>query len=144
VRLPKDESDDIGLNLTSMIDVVFLLLIFFLVATRLEEEEKLVSINLAEVLKAQPVAMGAQEIIVNITKEGRFNLYGEDCDERQLVSLLHEAALKNPGNQRVQIRADQDVPFKFPLAVIGICKQEQMEYSCTVLETGSMQVTAAH
>ena len=46
----------IEINLTALIDVVFLLLIFFLVATRFDEQEKLISIRLAEILQAQPVA----------------------------------------------------------------------------------------
>jgi hypothetical protein len=27
------------------------------------------------------------------------------------------------------------VRFKYPLTVIGICKQEKLPYSCTVIET---------
>jgi biopolymer transport protein ExbD len=114
--------------------VVFLLLIFFQVATRFDEEEKLVSINLAEILQAQPLVGGTQELVVNITKEGRFNIAGQDYDEAQMIAILHEAAVRNPGNQRVQIRADQEVQFRYPLTVIGVCKQEALEYSCTVLQ----------
>lgn len=133
MRMPAAERED-ELNLTSMIDVVFLLLIFFLVATRFDEEEKLVSINLAEILQAQPLTAGAKELVVNITKEGTFNVAGKDYSEEQIGTILHEAAIRNPGNQRVQIRADQEVQFKFPLTVIGLCKREDMSYSCTVLQ----------
>ena len=133
MRMPAADQEG-ELNLTSMIVVVFLLLIFFLVATRFDEEEKLVSINLAEVLQAQPIAAGAQEVVVNITRDGTFNVAGRDYSEEQIVAILHEAAIRNPGNQRVQIRADQEVQFRFPLTVIGICKREEMPYSCTVLQ----------
>jgi biopolymer transport protein ExbD len=133
MRMPDAERED-ELNLTSMIDVVFLLLIFFLVATRFDEEEKLVSINLAEILQAQPLSSGGKEIVVNIMKEGGFNIAGKDYSEEQIGAILHEAAIRNPGGQRVQIRADQEVPFKFPLTVIGMCKREEMPYSCTVLQ----------
>jgi biopolymer transport protein ExbD len=134
MRMPSAERED-ELNLTSMIDVVFLLLIFFLVATRFDEEEKLVSINLADILQAQPLTAGAKELVVNITKEGTFNVAGKDYSEEQLIAILHEAAIRNPGNQRVQIRADQEVQFRYPLTVIGVCKREDMPYSCTVLQT---------
>lgn len=133
MKIPDSERDE-EMNLTPMIDVVFLLLIFFLVATRFDEEEKLVSINLAEVLQAQPIAAGAQEVVVNITRDGTFNVAGKDYSEEQIGFILHEAAIRNPGNQRVQIRADQEVQFRFPLTVIGICKREEMPYSCTVLQ----------
>lgn len=133
MKIPDSERDE-EMNLTPMIDVVFLLLIFFLVATRFDEQEKLVSINLAEILQAQPLAGGGQELVVNVTKDGTFNVAGKDYSEEQLVVILHEAALRNPGNQRVQIRADQTVQFKYPLTVIGICKKEELPYSCTVLQ----------
>jgi biopolymer transport protein ExbD len=133
MKLPFADSDE-GLNLTPMIDVVFLLLIFFLVATRFDEEEKLVSINLAEILQAQPIVSGTQEIVVNITKNGTFNIAGKDYSEEQMIAILREASVKNPGNQRVQIRADEEVQFRYPLTVIGVCMREQMEYSCTVLQ----------
>jgi biopolymer transport protein ExbD len=133
MKMPITDADE-GLNLTPMIDVVFLLLIFFLVATRFDEEEKLVSINLAEILQAQPIVSGTQEIVVNITKAGAYDVAGQQYNEEQLIAILHEAAVRNPGNQRVQIRADQEVQFRYPLTVIGICKREEMEYSCTVLQ----------
>ena len=133
MKMPAAERDD-ELNLTPMIDVVFLLLIFFLVATRFDDEEKLVSINLAEILQAQPLVSGVQELVINITKGGAFNVGGKDYTEEQLGAILHEAVVRNPGNQRVQIRADQDVPFRFPLTVIGMCKKEEIQYACTVLE----------
>lgn len=143
MRLPAYEEED-TLQMTSMIDVVFLLLIFFLVATRLDDEaerEKLISVNLAEVLQAQPLAVGGKEILVNITREGQFVVAGEECSEAKLTALLQEASVRNPGNQRVQIRADQDVLYKFPLTVMGICNLHQIEYSCTVLQRGDVAMS---
>ena len=117
-----------------MTDIIFLLLIFFLVATRFDQQEKLVSIRLAEVLQANPVAMGPKELVVNIDKDGKYVVINETLSELQLIDPLHNVSIKNPGRQKVQIRADQDVQFKYPLTVIGICKQEDLEYSCTVLQ----------
>lgn len=133
MKLPAFEEDEESLQMTSMIDVVFLLLIFFLVATKLEEEERLVSINLAEIFQAQPLAVGVEELIVNVTKEGKYNVAGTEYGEDQLIAILHEARARNP-HRRVQVRADELVQFKFPLTVIGICKKAELEYTCTVLE----------
>ena len=133
MKLPLAETEE-GLNLTPLIDVVFLLLIFFLVATRINEEERELTINVPDVLQAQPLSMGSQEIVVNVTKEGKYRILGHDYAEAQVVALLHEAFVKNPGGQKVQIRADENVPFKFPIAVAGICKQEGLEYTCSVLQ----------
>ena len=53
MRLPEDTSDSDGPNLTPVIDVVFLLLIFFLVATRYDQEERELEVDLPEVTEAQ-------------------------------------------------------------------------------------------
>ena len=58
MKLPFEEPEGKGHSLTPLIDVVFLLLIFFLVATRFTQEEMDLSIRLAEVFKARPMAAG--------------------------------------------------------------------------------------
>ena len=66
------------------------------------------------------------------TKE-QYLIEDEKVTERNLIRLLEIVAAKSP-NTRVQVRADQDVQFKYPLTVIGICKENELSYSCTVLE----------
>ena len=66
-----ESSGDDAPNLTPMIDVVFLLLIFFLVAARFDEQERELPANLPQVVSAEPLAM-TTDLIVNITKGGKF------------------------------------------------------------------------
>jgi biopolymer transport protein ExbD len=73
-------------------------------------------------------------VIVNVTRDGEFVVYDRTLDEAGLITLLHRMAVENPGMQTVQIRADRDVRFKYPLTVIGICKEEDITYYCTVLQ----------
>jgi biopolymer transport protein ExbD len=133
MRLPPAEHESEGPNLTPVIDVVFLLLIFFLVATKFDQQERLVSINLAEIFKPEPMAVGTKEVIVNITKEGRYYIGNEPLSEVNLADVLHGVAINNPGKRNIQIRADKEVQFKHPLTVMGICKIEDLEYRCTVM-----------
>ena len=128
MRLPPPEADPEGPNLTPVIDVVFLLLIFFLVATRFDQEEREISTRLAEVAKAQPLSMPPDEVIVNITDKGEYVVVGETLDEAALAGFLHDLAISNPGTQTVQIRADKRVPFAFPARVMGICEEERIEH----------------
>ena len=115
--------------------MVFLLLIFFLVATRFDREEREISTRLAEVLQAQPMAMGRpDEVVVNIDAEGTFTVIGQTLSEEQLNDLLHTMAIKNPGTQTVNIRADRDVKFLYPATVMGLCEREKIEHYCTVLQ----------
>ena len=133
MRLQPNNNDTGGPNLTPVIDVVFLLLIFFLVATRLKQEELSAHINLAEIMEARPLAAGVPELIVNIDSEGTYIISGKEFDEPSLAARIHAEWKENP-QRRVQIRADQDVKFKYPLVVIGMCKDDGIEYSCTVLK----------
>ena len=133
MRLQPNNNESDGPNLTPVIDVVFLLLIFFLVATRLKQEELSADINLAPIKQAQPLAAGVQDLIVNIDKDGKYVISGKEFDEPSLAARIHAEWKANP-HQRVQIRADQDVKFLYTLTVIGMCREDDIEYTCTVLE----------
>ncbi len=68
--MPSAEESTDGPNLTPVIDMVFLLLIFFLCATQFNQEERELEAVLPEVVQAQPLTMPPQELIVNFTREG--------------------------------------------------------------------------
>ncbi len=134
MRLPEEESESWLPNLTPLIDVVFLLLIFFLVATRFDQQEREISTKLAEVLEARPVAMGPNEVVVNVTEQGDYIVVEQKLTEDMLANMLHTMAIKNPGNQKVQIRADQNARFIYPATVMGICEREKIDHYVTVLQ----------
>jgi biopolymer transport protein ExbD len=132
MKLPASDDDGGGLNMTPIIDIVFLLLIYFLIAPRFDEEERELPTQLAEVAQAQPLASPPNEVIVNVSERGEFIVIGEKLSEKQLGAFLHALALKNPGTQRVQIRVDKRVPFEYPARVMGLCAQEKIEQYFTL------------
>jgi biopolymer transport protein ExbD len=131
MKLPAVDENSEGPNLTPMIDVLFLLLIFFIVATQFAEDEKELETQLAEVAEAQPLSSPPQEIVVNVMQDGEYRVAGETLSEAQLQQLLHDQSIANP-HQSVQIRADERTPFKYPARVMGICQQEQIKQRCSV------------
>lgn len=132
MRLPEPENENDGPNLTPIIDVVFLLLIFFLVATQFAQKEREVSTRLPQVVEARPLAGGSRQVIVNISETGEFRVVAKTFSAAQLADLLHSESVKNPGLQTVLIRADERVAFKFPAQVMGFCERENMKYTCAV------------
>ena len=56
--------------MTPLIDVVFLLLIFFLVASRLSQEDRELDVPLPTAANAMPMTSEAQELVVNIDDQG--------------------------------------------------------------------------
>ncbi|MDZ7617582.1 MAG: biopolymer transporter ExbD, partial [Patescibacteria group bacterium] len=93
------------LSLTPLIDIVFLLLIFFLVATRFSEEERELDVLLPEASEAQPLTSKPRELFINIDESGRYYVTGKVVAIGELQQLLHAAYVNNPGRASVVIRA---------------------------------------
>ncbi|HEV3344513.1 MAG TPA: biopolymer transporter ExbD [Pirellulales bacterium] len=123
MRLPESDAELDGPNMTPVIDMVFLLLIFFLCATRFDQEERELTANLPEVVQAEPLSMPPQEIVVNVTREGQYVVMQQTLTEEQLAALLGEASLKNPGTQAVLIRGDAEAAWRAGVRVMGLCNR---------------------
>lgn len=97
-----------ALNLTPLIDVVFLLLIFFMVTTTFSRETRL----LVSLPTAQGVKQGVQESIeVLVTREGRFAVNGRQLVNAKTASLVRALELESGGDTALTIVlvADADV-----------------------------------
>ena len=139
MRLPVNELEFEGINMIPLIDVFLVLLIFFLVATRLGQDEREISIRLAQVSRAQPLATPPREVVVNVTDNGEYVVIGQTLDEPALAGFLHDLSIKNPGMQSVQIRVDDRVPFRYPARVMGLCEMEKLGHYCTVMEEDAIR-----
>ena len=132
MRLPEESVEDAGPDLTPVIDVVFLLLIFFLVATEYHQEERELDVVLPEVAQAQPLAM-TKELIVNITKAGVFKVAGRDYNEQQLYQIIREAKQNNP-QMTALIRGDGESALRHAVRVMGMCNEVEMRYRIAALQ----------
>ena len=92
-----------GINMTPMIDCVFLLLIFFLVATEFEEDERSIPVKLPQASEAMPLTARPKEITVNVDQQGKFFISRNELSEQQLLGALLSAFANNPGRQSVII-----------------------------------------
>jgi biopolymer transport protein ExbD len=125
MRLPPSEQDLGVPNMMPLIDVVFLLLIFFLMASRFEQEERELKVTLPEVAEAQPLAM-TQELVVNITPEGKYLVARQQYSEEQLAGLLVQMRRNNP-QQSVLIRGDGRAAWKHGVRVMGLCNKAKID-----------------
>ena len=123
------------LSLTPLIDVVFLLLIFFLVTSEFEEEERRLDIVLPSATSAVPMISKPREIVVDIDESGSIFLSGQATDLGELQRLLRIAAANNPTNQTVVIRADRSTSFQPVVSVMDVCNRAGVsDYSVTTQE----------
>jgi biopolymer transport protein ExbD len=126
------------LSLTPLIDVVFLLLIFFLVTSEFEDEERRLDIVLPNATSAVPMTGQPREIIIDITADGSIFMRGEATTLAQLEQLLRAAVANNPTNQKAVIRADKDTQFQPVVSVMDICNKTGVsDYSVTTQEPPS-------
>lgn len=106
--LPLDEP---SINLTSMLDVVMLLIIFFMLSTQFAEEERQYDIQLPTVADAAALTGQPDEIVVNIREDGQITIRNELCTLAELETLLIEARERFPG-QSVVVRGDGRIPYQ--------------------------------
>lgn len=105
------EDEDPGLNLTPMIDVVFLLLIFFMLATTFMDPEKDVNLDLPSTSDGGSSSDEIEEIIVNVMVDGSFIVNGEVMDENGMLAKMSQASAQDPETQ-VTIRGDRQTAYE--------------------------------
>ena len=132
----KQGRDLAALSMTPLIDVVFLLLIFFLVATRFEQEDRALDVVLPSASEAQPMTVQPEELFVNIAEDGRIFVGGKVLGEEELLRLLEQTAVNRVG-QSVIIRADERVQFSYVALVMNLCNQAGI-YDYTVATKGDV------
>jgi len=114
------------LSLTPLIDIVFLLLIFFLVATRFAEEEREMDVQLPDASEAQPLTSKPRELFINIDEKGRYYVTGKILTLPALESVLKQARNNNPGRASVVIRADKRVTWQYVVSAMNACNKARI------------------
>ncbi len=112
-----------SLSMTPLIDIVFLLLIFFLVTTRFSEEDHELEVMLPTASEAKPLIVKPKEIFINIDEQGAYFVGTQKFELADMESMLSEADLNNPTGQTVIIRADKRVQWDAVVAAINACQR---------------------
>ncbi|MBU0716938.1 MAG: biopolymer transporter ExbD [Planctomycetes bacterium] len=130
----KEQTSILAIELTPLIDVVFLLLIFFLVATTLHQEEREMQIALPFASSSAPISTMLRELIINVDADGQIILAGQPISEDRLRDTVNEAVAANP-EQKVTVRGDRGTAYANVVQVLDICKGAgiQEPYLDTVL-----------
>ncbi len=113
------------LDITPLIDIVFLLLIFFMVMTRFDVEDYKLDVVLPSASEAQPLISQPRELFINISETGDYFVRGEQMTIRQIEQLLEQTAADNPA-ANVIIRADKDSRLEFSVQVMNACNKARI------------------
>ena len=120
-----------ALSLMPLLDVVFLLLIFFLVATRFAEEDREMELPLPDASEAMPLTVAPKEVFINIDSEGRFFVGGKEVEAAELEQILLRSAANNP-HQAAIIRADKNVTFQQVVTAGNLCKRAGVTFMANI------------
>jgi biopolymer transport protein ExbD len=121
IRVKDTSRDTASIELTPLIDMVFLLLIFFLVATTFQQTEREMQIALPASSTAGPISTALRELIVNVDAQGQIIVSGTTVTPEDLKSIVEGAVARNP-EQKVTIRGDRDARYSSIVSVLDICK----------------------
>ena len=120
MRFPRRESQELNINLTPLIDVVFLLLIFFMVSTTFTRETQL-EVNLPQAANSSQ-ANQQESVEITITAEGEYRVNGEALINTQ-ARTLRMALTKVAGEDRdkpLQISADASSPHQSVVTAMDV------------------------
>ncbi|MEE8291562.1 MAG: biopolymer transporter ExbD [Candidatus Tectomicrobia bacterium] len=118
---PLRREDDLRIELVSMTDIVFLLLIFFMVSTTFVDFSRSLDIQLPDT-KAADVAQKTQQYVIEIGQQGALRLDGQAVRLEELTQQLQ--ASRGTGQQRsVIIRADKRLPYGQVITILGLVRQ---------------------
>lgn len=110
------------LNMTPMIDVVFLLLIFFLLGTKFTELERKIGLEVPKVTDAGALTAAPERKVVNVYRDGAITLDKKPVTLEELESQL-AAARSQYSDLGVLVRGDAQGNFQHVAEVLNACKQ---------------------
>ena len=116
-----DPKSDLHIDFVPMVDVLFNLLVFFLLATSMAQAEREMSIALPHAASSGPISMAMREIIVNVHADGTVEVAGKKVSLEDLGAMIKSAAAANP-DQKVSVRGDRTAPYANIAAVLDTCK----------------------
>lgn len=115
-------TNSLGFQMAPMVDIIFLLLIFFIAASVYSQWESKLEIQVPTSETAAHRARFPGEAIINIDKDGKFFLNSIVFTPERLKNVLAKLAKTYP-DQPVVIRADKETHCALLIQVLDICAQ---------------------
>ncbi|MFZ5831304.1 MAG: ExbD/TolR family protein [Planctomycetota bacterium] len=111
-----------SLNLTPMIDVVFNLIIFFMVGTQFMDPERQIGLQVPQVTDHGVLSAAPERKVINVARDGEITLDQQPVTVDELVTRL-TAARQEYSNLGVLVRGDSEGKYQNVAAALNACKQ---------------------
>ncbi len=106
------ERSEIAFNMTPMIDVTFLLIIFFLISSHLAQQEVQMELELPAAETGSEAIDESRLIVVNVLPGGTIMTDGKLVDAEELRRIFEFERRQAGAELDVRIRSDRHVPYR--------------------------------
>ncbi|MEZ6119752.1 MAG: biopolymer transporter ExbD [Pirellulaceae bacterium] len=127
MRIPEyAQQHKVAFNMTPMIDVVFLLIIFFLVSSHLARRENRVPLDLPLAASGEKDTDTSRRITINVLPNSELNVGGEPVPWDQLGVRLSAAKASLGENLELRIRCDRSVAYRNVVPVLRSAAEQNI------------------
>ncbi len=126
MKLRVTDEDEPAMNLTPMVDVIFNLLVFFMLATTFAERERLLDLELPFASATNTRQPEPRELVINVARDGGVWIDGRAVAGAELAAVLQGAANRDK-NTMVTIRGDRRGYYNEIVHVLDECMQAGLE-----------------
>jgi biopolymer transport protein ExbD len=120
IESSEDGGEDQLIDTSSLVDVMFILIIFFLVTMSFHEQETDMAVNLPET--DLTLSSAVQVLVINIRNDGSYYVNDRRMDLASLQTELLSVVGSNP-NQKVLVRADRNALHGQVAQAIAACRR---------------------
>ncbi len=125
MKLPvRVRGQGLSFDITPLIDIVFLLVIFFLVASHFAQRENQLAIDLPDLEDLAEHNDSPRRLVVTITADRALHVGDQPTDLQHIESILQEDAAEDPANFEVQIRGDASTPYSVIEPIMLLCAEQ--------------------
>lgn len=122
MKFQSRQPDSAAFPLAPMIDVVFLLLIFFIATMQFSQSERELNVSVPVAEEGADAKQTVGEIIVNVRENGEVVVDHAVMTQDQLYAKLTRIAAVHK-NQAIRIRGDGKVEYQKIVEVIDVCQK---------------------
>ena len=127
MKVPRGTTGPLEFNMTPMIDVTFLLIIFFITSSHLQQQEAQVELDLPSADSGnEPIQSDAPRVTINVLTDGRVMLGSDTAAGEELTGRIRfERERQQRAGQalEVHIRADRSVDYQIVEPVLLACAE---------------------
>ena len=122
MRIPQpDPTQKDIINMTPVIDMMFILVIFFAVSSAFREEERDIQVNLPANSSSATLSATPKVIVLNVRKSGVYVIGNAQMTLEEITERVKTALAEDP-EQKVLVRADEQALHGYVAQAVAACR----------------------